>query len=81
MVRIISRHVLAKGQIVIPKALREILGMYPGDLVQIELEDDHLIIRKSMDPLEVFREISGSSGSSITMKEIRKELRDRYEED
>jgi len=81
VVKLISRHVLAKGQIVIPKVLRETLGMDQGDLVQIELEDDHLIIRKSTDPIEVFREISSSSGSSISMKEIRKELGDRYEED
>ena len=81
MVRIISRNVLAKGQIVIPKALRDTLGIDTGDTVQIELEDDHLIIRKGTDPVEVFREVSSSSGSGITMKEIKKELEDRYLED
>ncbi|MDG6225929.1 MAG: AbrB/MazE/SpoVT family DNA-binding domain-containing protein [Candidatus Thermoplasmatota archaeon] len=73
MVRIISRPVLAKGQIVIPQAFRETLGINTGDKVQIELEDDHLIIRKKADPLEVFHEISVSFGSTITMKEIKKE--------
>lgn len=81
VVRIISRHVLAKGQIVIPKVLRETLGIDTGDTVQIELEEDHLIIRKGTNPVEVFREISASSNSTITMKEIKKELESRYEED
>ena len=81
MVRIISRHVLSKGQIVIPKALRDTLNIETGDEVQIELEGDHLIITKLSDPLEVFREISGSSNTKITMKEIKKELDDRYPED
>ena len=77
----ISRHVLGKGQIVIPKLLREVLGIDPGDTVQIELEEDHLIIRKETDPVDVFREVSSSSRSSISMKEIKKELESRYEED
>ena len=81
MVRIITRHVLGKGQVVIPKDLRETLGINTGDVVQIELEEEHLIIRKAIDPVDVFREVSSSSGSKITMKEIKKELEDRYEED
>ncbi|MGA1822955.1 MAG: AbrB/MazE/SpoVT family DNA-binding domain-containing protein [Thermoplasmatota archaeon] len=81
MVRITIRHVLGKGQIVIPKVLRETLGIHEGDTVQIELEDDHLIIRKGVNPVDVFREISSSSGTKITMKEIKKELESRYGED
>ena len=81
VVGIITRHVLGKGQVVIPKDLRETLGIDTGDIVQIELEDDHLIIRKGSNPVDVFREVSTSSGSKITMKEIKKELETRYEED
>ncbi|MFO8051778.1 MAG: AbrB/MazE/SpoVT family DNA-binding domain-containing protein [Thermoplasmatota archaeon] len=77
----ISRHVLGKGQIVIPKVIRETLGIDTGDTVQIELEEDHLIIRKATNPVDVFREISSSSDSSVSMKDIKKELESRYEED
>jgi AbrB family looped-hinge helix DNA binding protein len=81
VVGIISRNVLAKGQIVIPKALRDTLGIDTGDTVQIELENDHLIIRKGSDPVEVFKDISSSYGSRITIKEIKNLLETRYVED
>jgi AbrB family looped-hinge helix DNA binding protein len=77
----ITRHVLGKGQVVIPKDLRETLGIDTGDIVQIELEEEHLIIRKATNPVDVFREISASSGSKISMKDIKKELEIRHEED
>jgi AbrB family looped-hinge helix DNA binding protein len=35
----------AKGQIVIPKEIREILGIKPGKQVSIKLVDDHVEIR------------------------------------
>ena len=77
----ISRHVLGKGQIVIPKVLRETLGIYEGDMVQIEMEDDHLIIRKATNPVDIFREVASSSDPSISMKDIKKELESRYDEE
>lgn len=77
----ISRHVLGKGQIVIPKVLRETLGIHEGDLVQIEMVEDHLILSKATDPVDVFREVSSSSETSISMEDIKKELESRYEEE
>ena len=35
----------SKGQIVLPKELREALGLAEGDRVRLTLEDDHLAVR------------------------------------
>lgn len=35
-----------KGQVVLPKALREQLGIAPGDEVDVELQDDALVVRR-----------------------------------
>jgi antitoxin PrlF len=37
----------AKGQVVIPKALRDALGIHPGQEVVFERRDDEVIVRKA----------------------------------
>ena len=40
-------HVTDKGQVTIPKALRDRLGIVPGSEVEFEAKGDVLILRKS----------------------------------
>jgi AbrB family looped-hinge helix DNA binding protein len=42
-----THRVGAKGQVVIPKDLRERLGIQPGDEVSFWLEGDHVAVRRS----------------------------------
>ncbi len=53
---IVRRRVGPKGQIVIPKVIREFLGMEPGTEVLLEVKEDRLIIRPSMDPVDFVNE-------------------------
>ena len=39
-------HLTAKGQVTIPKAFRDAIGVAPGDAVEFDLEDDAIFIRK-----------------------------------
>jgi AbrB family looped-hinge helix DNA binding protein len=41
-------HVTEKGQVTIPKALRDELGILPGSEVEFEADGDRLILRKSL---------------------------------
>ncbi len=37
----------SKSQIVLPAEVRRRLGLHPGDRLVIEVEDDHVVIRKA----------------------------------
>jgi AbrB family looped-hinge helix DNA binding protein len=41
-----------KGQVTIPKAVRDALGLEPGDLVSYEIEDDGKTFIRRVDPFD-----------------------------
>ncbi|MEM2933470.1 MAG: AbrB/MazE/SpoVT family DNA-binding domain-containing protein [Methanocellales archaeon] len=53
-----------KGQIVIPKAIREKMGINPGDLVLLDIEGERAIVEAThYNPLEKLSEISRKAGA------------------
>jgi AbrB family looped-hinge helix DNA binding protein len=48
----------AKGQLVIPKAIRQTLGLYPGTQFQIELLEDKIIL----EPVETLSAVEALYG-------------------
>lgn len=80
MVKMISKNVLAKGQIVIPKTIRDLLCINVGDEIVLDIENDKIILSKKRNIVDVFLEVSKGSTSKISMKEIKRELEARYEE-
>jgi len=77
----IIKSVLAKGQIVIPKTIRELLGIHVGDEIVIEVEKEKMILSKKKDQRDIFSEVCEKHKKKISMKDIKKELSRRYEED
>lgn len=78
-------RVTTKGQVTIPKSIREELGIEPGDEVAFEETDAGYIIRKQEpttaeggDPFEKYR---GSAGNDHTMPERMRRLRGTYPRD
>jgi AbrB family looped-hinge helix DNA binding protein len=66
-----------KGQVVIPKKLREALKIGPGSEIIVRLEGDHVVLEKeAANPLETFGTISrkGKSVSKINPHEYEREL-------
>jgi len=45
-----THRIGAKGQVVIPKALRERANLHPGDAVEFELRGDELVLLPGRDP-------------------------------
>lgn len=75
-------RVTTKGQVTIPKAIRDELGIEPGDEVVFEETDSGFEIRKQApttesgeDPFETYR---GFAGSEDSMPERMRRLRDEY---
>ncbi|NOZ77125.1 MAG: AbrB/MazE/SpoVT family DNA-binding domain-containing protein [Euryarchaeota archaeon] len=76
----ISKTVLAKGQIVIPKTIRDLLGINVGDELIIDVEDGKIILSKKRDVVDVFSQVCKEGAGKISMKEIKRELEARYGE-
>lgn len=46
----IRKRLGLKGQLVIPKVVRDFLGINPGDEVVIEVREKEVVIRSGLDP-------------------------------
>ena len=78
VVRIITRNVLGKGQVVIPKTIRDMLGIHKGDELVFDVQDERIILSKKVDVVSIFEEISELCDRPLTVKQIKRELRARY---
>ena len=66
----------AKGQIVIPKAIRKKLGISPGSKVMLNLVDNHAEVTPISDnPVKAMRGIL-KGGKSMSKKLLEERLRD-----
>ncbi|MBI5061888.1 MAG: AbrB/MazE/SpoVT family DNA-binding domain-containing protein [Candidatus Aenigmarchaeota archaeon] len=67
----------SKGQIVIPKQLRDQMGLKPGKTVMINRIDGELIIvAKPSDPVKALLEL----GRELKMGDMRKEIKESRKE-
>ena len=74
----ITKKVLAKGQVVIPKAIRDMLGVNVGDEMVVDVEGGRIILSKKRDVVRVFSEVARTSGRRVGMAEIKHILEERY---
>lgn len=65
--------VTAKGQVTIPKSIRDLLGLAPGDQVEFKpTEEGTVTIARAGEnaPVSRFRKLLGSAGDGMTTDEI-----------
>lgn len=74
----LTKSVLAKGQIVIPKTIRDLLGISVGDTVNIDVNDGKIIISKQTSDEEIFQKMSKKHALTLSTKQIRKDLKERF---
>ena len=74
--------IYAKGQIIIPKELRDALGITPGKRLSLKIVDDHMEVRPLPDdPIEhltgIFKDVSQSMAEDLLRERAQD---DRYDE-
>ena len=73
-----THRVGPKGQVVIPKDLRDALGIEPGDEVSFWRDGDHVVVR----PVRQVPPLRGRfAGSALTIELERERQADRRRED
>ncbi len=75
----IEKKILKKGQVVIPKDIRDLLGLHEGDKVLIDIEGDIIKIQKEGYISEKLKSIAEKHDKKISTQEIKKGLKDRYQ--
>ena len=78
---IIRRKVGPKGQIVIPKIVRESLGIQPGDEVVMEIKEKELLIRREVSPEKFVNDFCSVAKRKLTRKvDLERILEEEVEE-
>jgi antitoxin PrlF len=70
-----SSPLTSKGQIVIPKPIRDALGLQPGDFLSFTMTKDSLTLKPSIAPHKMMGFIK-AKGKSATQEEIDKAVAD-----
>lgn len=64
----LRRKIGQKGQIVIPKLVRESASIKPGDDVIIEVRDEEIVIKAGTAPEEFVESFCSTTGKKLTKK-------------
>jgi antitoxin PrlF len=62
--------ITAKGQMTIPKAIRDHLGLKPGDRVKFFIHPDGTVVMRPMLPASALRGILKPPGRPVTIDEM-----------
>ncbi len=68
----VTRH----AQITIPKKVREALGIREGDNVDISVDDEKIIVRKTLPKINEFTDFL-PKGFDVVLEKMRKDSRER----
>jgi AbrB family looped-hinge helix DNA binding protein len=71
--------VSSKGQIAIPKAVREKIGLQEGTRLRLSVEGDTMVLRKYSE--EVWRKWEGRFPNSRMLEDLEREHREEVERD
>ena len=68
-----THRVGPKGQVVIPKGLRDAIGIHPGDEVEFWLDGDHVVVRRAQDRPSLKGRFAGMALRSVLQSERKKD--------
>jgi len=77
----VRRKVGQKGQLVIPKVVREFLGIKPGDVVVMEVREKEVLIKPGVEPERFVEDFCSLTGRKLMKRvDLEKLLEEEVEE-
>ena len=78
---IIKRQLGERGQVVIPKDIRQMLGLHSGESVVFEVKNDDVRMKKEEDVKEFLKRFFSIARSkkSLTLKDLKKIEEESYD--
>lgn len=79
----IIREIGDKGQVVIPKDLRQLLGIRPRENIVFEVEDNRVCLKKEENPRDFVKDFLDVPGKEKqgSIKKIKGVIDEQYEEE
>jgi len=74
----LEKRVLKKGQVVIPKAIRDLLGIHEGDTIIVDVDGDAIQIYKRRHVGARLARIAERHGKQLTMETVKQRLTQRH---
>jgi len=76
-----SRIIGERGQVVIPKPIRELLGIRPGERIIFENDGENIIIKPDSSNTKMLELIKKTPklNKHLTIKDIKKTLEEQYD--
>ncbi|MBI2663828.1 AbrB/MazE/SpoVT family DNA-binding domain-containing protein [Candidatus Woesearchaeota archaeon] len=82
---LVKRAIGERGQFVVPKDIREQLGLRAGSEVTVEVKGDEMVVKPAKTPQQIVEEFCSSSRrikiKGDPVKWIKKRLNEQYEEE
>lgn len=72
----VAAKVTSKGQVTIPRAVREALGISPGDQIVFKVEEHRAVLARTADLLDLASTVEVPAGKhGVTWDEVRRQTR------
>lgn len=78
---IIRREIGEKGQVVIPKDIREFLGLKEREEIVFEVRGEEVVLKKKRDPKEILKEFLDVPKIKRGKKTIKEMILEQYDEE
>ncbi len=81
---IIKRQLGERGQVVIPKDIRQMLGLHSGESVVFEVKNDDVRMKKEQYPEEFLRDfldVPGKKKKKSSIRQVKKIIMEQYDEE